>query len=225
MAEQRGKNFLMPKLINNMTPEELRDAVAEKYGQVAIHPEGHHPFPVGRAFAESLGYVPELLDSLPDAAVAAFAGISNPLAHADLQAGEIVLDLGCGAGMDTILAAQQVGLGGYVHSLDLSAAMLASAKANALAAGIENVTFHRAPADTVPLDNASVDVVIVNGIFNLCPAKKPVMLEIYRLLPPGGRLLVSEIVIQVMDDESMEGATCDLGSDALNGLTLEKWFQ
>ncbi len=211
--------------INELTAEELRLAVARKYGEVALSPKGPHPFPVGRAFAESLGYSPDILDSLPVAAVAAFAGISNPLAHANLQRGEIVLDLGCGAGMDTILAARQIGPDGHIHGLDLSTEMLESAAANAGEAGLENITFHHAPAEHVPLEDESVDVILINGIFNLCPVKEEVVRETYRVLRPGGRLLVSEIVIQEPDGEIAEGATCDLGDDSLRGLTLEQWFQ
>lgn len=215
----------MPQRINQMTSAELRLAVAEKYGQVASQPDGTHPFPVGRAFAESLGYAPGTLDSLPAAAVGAFAGISNPLAHANLQPGEIVLDLGCGAGLDSLLAARQVGPRGHIHSLDLSVEMLACARSCAAEAGLENISFHHAPAERAPLGDASMDVVFANGIFNLCPAKDDVLRESHRLLRPGGRLLFSEIVIQEPEGDAWAGASCDLGGDRLAGITLEKWLQ
>jgi arsenite methyltransferase len=207
----------MPEFINEMTPEAIRAAVAEQYGKVASQRNGRFPFPVGRAFAKSLGYPLALLNSLPRPAVDSFAGISYPLAHADLQSGETVLDLGCGAGMDTIIIGCQVGPSGHVHGLDLSAEMLECARAHVVAAGLGNVTLHHAPAEAVPLGDGSVDVVVVNGIFNLCPIKQQAMNEVYRVLRRGGRLLVSEIVLREPDDENWVGATC--------GLTLEDWFQ
>lgn len=207
----------MTQLVNGMNPDDIRAAVAEQYGRVARQPEGQHPFPVGRVFAESLGYPQDVLDNLPRSAVDAFAGISYPLTHANLQAGETVLDLGCGAGMDTILIARQVGPTGCVHSLDLSADMLERARANVTVAGLDNVTFHQTPAEAIPLSEGSVDAVIINGILNLCPTKEAVVNEVYRVLRPGGRLLVSEIVLRVLDDEDWVGETC--------GLTLDDWFQ
>lgn len=207
----------MTTFINSLTPDDMRAAVARQYGRVAQQPGGEHPFPVGRAFAESVGYPGAVLDSLPAQAVAAFAGISQPLLHARLQPGDIVLDLGCGGGMDTILAARQVGLTGTVHALDLSADMLACARANVAADDLTKVIFHQCPAEKIPLPNNSIDLVLVNGIFNLCPEKQPVADETFRVLQPGGCLLLSEIVVQdTGDEDEMIGETC--------GLTLDDWF-
>lgn len=215
----------MSQLINDLTPDALRAAVAVQYGKVALQPKGRFPFPVGRSFAESLGYPSNLLDTLPRPSVEAFAGISYPLKFADLKPGEIVLDLGCGAAMDTIICARQVGRDGHVHSLDLSDTMLESARANVSTAGLDNVTFHRAPAEEIPLDDGTVDVVVVNGIFNLCPSKPQVMAEVFRVLRGGGRIVVSEIVLRDLEEQDWIGSTCDLGGNGLSGLTLEKWFQ
>ena len=207
----------MTQLVNTMTSDAIRAAVAEQYGRVARQPAGQHPFPVGRAFAESLGYPPDVLDSLPHSAVDAFAGISYPLARANLQPGETVLDLGCGAGMDTILIARQIGPTGWVHSLDLSADMLECARANVTAAGLDNVTFHQKPAEEIPLGENTLDAAIINGILNLCPMKEVVVGEVQRVLRSGGRLLVSEIVLCEEPGVEEVGATC--------GLTLDDWFQ
>jgi arsenite methyltransferase len=207
----------MMQLVNTMTSDAIRAAVAEQYGRVARQPDGQHPFPVGRTFAESLGYPTDVLDSLPRSAVDAFAGISCPLTHANLQPGEAVLDLGCGAGMDTILMARQVGPAGRVHSLDLSADMLECAHANIAIAGLDNVTFHQTPAESIPVREGSIDAVIINGLLNLCPNKEAVVSEVHRVLRLGGRLLASEIVLCEQPEVEEVGATC--------GLTLDDWFQ
>lgn len=201
------------KYIHDLTPDEIRTAVADKYGEVAQTPEAGFPFPVGRAFAESLGYQSEALDSLPPHAVEAFAGISCLHPYLNLSPGEQVLDLGCGAGLDSILMARKVGPEGQIHSLDASAAMIAAARANAAAAQTTNITFHHAPAEEIPLEQDSVDVVAVNGILNLCASKSAVLAEIRRVLKPGGRLCLAEIVREDVTGESPDAE-----------ILLESWF-
>lgn len=215
----------MAQRISEMSPEAIRAAVTAEYGRVVSAPASTLPFPVGRAFAESVGYSRKTLDGLPTPAVAAFAGISHPLAHADLRPGETVLDLGCGAGLDTILMARQVGPHGHVHSLDLSPELIEAARCNVAAAGVNNVSFHEAPAEAIPLPDRAVEAVIVNGLLNLCPSKEHALTEVYRVLRPGGRALISEIVLAMPEpgrEADWVGASCPTLDPAL---TLEKWFQ
>jgi SAM-dependent methyltransferase len=205
-----------------MKSDTLQQAVAQQYGQVAVQPDGQFPFPVGRDFAEKLGYAPELLDTLPEAAVSRFTGISNPLIFADLQPGETVVDLGCGAGMDLILSARQVGENGRAIGIDLAPEMVDAARAHT--AGIPQAEVHLAAADSLPLENNSVDVVIVNGIFNLCPSKERVAAEVWRVLRGNGRLLASEIILQMTDDEATDFEVCSLGDASAPEAALAKWF-
>jgi len=207
-----------------LSSDALRQAVARQYGQVAIRPDGEFPFPVGRAFAEEIGYKPEILDTLPVSAVDAFTGISNPLALADLQAGETVLDLGCGAGVDTLLIARQVGPAGRVIGVDLAPEMVDRARHNITVQGLTQVDIYLGPAEHLPLDDNSVDAVIVNGIFNLCPSKEAVAAEIWRVLKPGGRLLVSEIVLHLPDEAVASFQACSLADVPSPEATLAKWF-
>ncbi len=202
----------------------LRQAVARQYGQVAVEPEGNFPFPVGRAFAESLGYPSNLLDTLPPSAVASFTGISNPVAFANLQAGEVVLDLGCGAGVDTILMARQVGPTGRVIGVDLAPEMVNKARANAAGQGLSQVDIRLALAEKLPLDGDMVDAVIVNGIFNLCASKEVIAAEIWRVLKPGGRLLVSEIILHTLGEEVSSLQVCSLGDAPSPEEALAQWF-
>ena len=136
-----------------------------------------------------------MIDALPLRATESFAGVGNPLALGDLRTGEVVLDLGCGAGMDSILAADRVGPTGRVIGVDMTGPMVEKARANASAIGIENAEFHRGEADRLPVVDGSVDVVISNGVFNLCPDKPRVLAEVFRVLRPGGRLLMADILL------------------------------
>jgi cysteine desulfurase len=200
------------KPLAEMTGEEIMAAVRERYGQVAEKPRAKFNFPVGRTFAESVGYDPTLLAQLPEGLSESCTGAGNPQPFADAKPGEVVLDLGCGAGLDVFHYARAVGPQGNVYALDISKAMLRKAEANLRTAGVENMAFLHAPADRIPLPDASVDLVTANGIFNLSPDKDAVMREVARVLKPGGRTIFAEIL-----------ATEELPSDIRRDLS--DWFR
>jgi arsenite methyltransferase len=174
----------------------LRDKVCDAYSAAAVDPNSRHPFPVGRQFAESLGYPPETLDSLPPGTVAAFAGVSNVSILASIPPGATLLDLGCGSGTDSLISAQRVGPSGRVIAVDFSEAMLERARSATQESGLENIEFRLAAAEHLPLDDASVNVAIVNGIFNLNPARDAIFRELARVVAPGGSLFAAELVLQ-----------------------------
>lgn len=201
-----------PPRLTDVTPEGIRSAVADRYGDVATHPAGRFTFPVGRDFAEAIGYPPDELDAVPPPAVASFAGVTHLARWTDVARGEIVVDLGAGAGLDTLIAARRVGAEGTVHAVDLSDKMVRLARANAEAAGLRNVQVHQAPVEDVPLSNALADVVIANGVLNLAPEKEQAVAEAYRMLKPGGRYVGAEIVLaQALSDAERS--------------SLEDWFR
>lgn len=178
-----------------MTPEQIRAAVVERYGQVATDPTGSFNFPVGRAFADALGYPTATLDRLPAAASRSFAGVTYYHDRTALRAGDTVLDLGCGAGLDALLAAEAVGPDGRVVAVDYAAEMVALARANARAAGASNLRVEQSAVESLPFPDASVDVAQANGVFNLSPQKEQAVREVWRVLRPGGRLVAAEIAL------------------------------
>jgi arsenite methyltransferase len=186
----------MTKPLSESTPDEIRTAVADRYGRVATTPGEKFNFPVGRRFAESVGYDAALLDHLPRGLSESFTGAGNPQPFVDAQPGETVLDLGCGAGLDLYLYAQKVGPTGKLFGLDLSEAMLDKARRNLAEADVANVEWLQAPADAFPLPDDSVDLVTANGVYNLSPDKEAVMREVARVLKPGGRTIFAEIVLK-----------------------------
>lgn len=184
------------KLLAEHSADEIKSAVAERYGLVATTPGQKFNFPVGRKFAESVGYEPALLDRLPIGMWESFTGAGNPQPFVDAKPGETVLDLGCGAGLDLYLYAKKVGPTGRLFGLDLAAPMLDKARSNLTGLGVNNVEWLHAPADAIPLPDNSVDLVTANGIYNLSPDKDAVMREVARVLKPGGRTIFAEIVLK-----------------------------
>ena len=175
--------------------EELRQQIQAKYSEVALTPEVGFHFHTGRPVAEMLGYDSELVDALPEGTVESFAGTGNPFSMGEITAGETVLDIGCGAGFDTLIAARKVGPTGKVIAIDMTPAMLEKARATAQEAGLTNIDFHEGLAESLPAEDASIDVVISNGVINLCPDKLTVMNEVHRVLKPGARIQIADIVV------------------------------
>lgn len=188
----------------------LRSEVSKIYSRVAVDPDGDFHFHRGPAYAaEFLGYDAVELAALPSECTASFAGIANPHMIAPILPGETVLDIGCGAGTDLLLAARRVGPSGHAIGVDMTEAMRDRARASAAAAGMTNIEVQQADAVALPLPDASVDVVISNGVLNLVPEKEKAFVEIRRVLRPGGRLQLGDIVLDA-----------DLGEDVRRNIDL-----
>jgi SAM-dependent methyltransferase len=189
----------------------LRQGVWEAYTAVAERPTDESRFRVGRQFAEGLGYPPDQLERLPAVSVEAFTGVSNVAVLADLRVGDLVLDVGCGAGLDALIAAERVGPAGRVIGLDFSPAMLARARQGAAGVGLTNTLFCQAAAERLSLPDGSVDTALVNGLFNLNPARAVIFQELARAVRPGGMVFAAELIL-------MEGAGVTAPA------SLDDWF-
>jgi arsenite methyltransferase len=188
--------------------KELRGKVRDAYSAAAERPEDEHAFPVGRQFAESVGYPQDVLAGLPSACVSAFAGVSNVSVFADIAEGATVLDLGCGAGLDSMIAARRAGPQGRVIGVDFSEPMLARACLSSAEAAIPNVIFCRADAEGLPVQTESIDVALVNGIFNLNPAREAIFCELGRVVRSGGSVYAAELIlVRVLPSEDQTSAS------------------
>jgi arsenite methyltransferase len=178
-----------------MTEDPIRNQIRERFARIARSPESERVFPVGPESAKSLGYDADEIDSLPSEVTESFSGVGNPLSLGNLTVGQTVLDLGCGAGLDSILAARRVGATGKVIAVDMTEDMLDKGQNNSTSLGITSVTFLLADAESLPVPDGVVDVVITNGVFNLCPDKPKVLAELYRVLRPQGCLQMADILL------------------------------
>jgi SAM-dependent methyltransferase len=174
-------------------PGALREQIKDKYREVAVEPDKEFHFHTGRPAAARLGYDPAMVDPMPDAAVESFAGVANPFSLAQITAGEKIVDAGSGAGFDSFIAAAKTGPSGAVIGIDMTAEMLAKSRTSAAAMGLSNVEFREGLLEDMPIEEGWADVVISNGVFNLCADKQQAFSEVFRILRPGGRLQFADI--------------------------------
>jgi arsenite methyltransferase len=186
--------------------DELREQVKQRYRDIATAPHGNHHCHTGRQLAILLDYPPDLVDALPEQAVESFAGVGNPFLLNPLRSGQRVVDVGSGAGFDSFIAARMVGAEGRVVGIDMTDAMLAKARQTARQLGVDDwVEFREGLAEGVPIQDNWADVVITNGVINLCPDKQAVLAEIRRVLRPGGVLQFAEVAIgQPLSESAMQ---------------------
>jgi len=180
----------------------LRQAIQEEYNEVASHPHKGFHFHTGRPLARILEYQDEWLEGIPESCIESFAGTGNPFSLGELSSGERIVDVGCGAGIDSLIAAKKVGPNGRVIGVDMTSSMLKKSRRAAEEAELKNVQFREGYAEALPVDDGWADVVISNGVLNLMPDKAAALEEMNRVLKPGGRLQIGDILVQKAVPES-----------------------
>ncbi len=191
-----------PVSVPDVDVEQLRCEIRKEYAEVAKDPHRGFHFHTGRPLARLLGYASTSLEGVPERSIESFAGTGNPFAAGSIMPGERVVDVGCGAGIDSLIATRLVGEQGSVVGVDMTPEMLEKARASALESGMRNVEFHQGHAERLPVADGWADVVISNGVVNLCPDKVHVFREMFRVLGPGGRLQIGDILVQKAVPES-----------------------
>lgn len=180
---------------NHLTTEDrkkIEEGLREKYAKVAVDPEGLFRYPTGRAGLEALHYPAGIVQSLPEDALQSFCGVGNPFSLGEIREGESVLDIGCGAGVDAMIASIMVGPTGSVVGIDVSSEMLARARKNLSLTELDNVAFWKGSAEDLPFPDRSFDVVISSGVFNLIADKAKAVEEVFRVMKHGGRLMMAD---------------------------------
>ena len=196
----------METKFNSDERKRIREGIKDKYKAVAITPEGKFSYPTGRAGLEGQKYDPKILRALPEDVLASYCGVGNPFSLGPLNKGEAVLDIGCGAGVDTLVAAIMVGTEGRVTGIDLIPEMLKRARTNLKKTSLNNVTLREGSAEKLPFPDETFDVVISNGVLNLIPDKAKALREVFRVLKPSGRFLLADQILlgeMPVDTESM----------------------
>ncbi len=185
----------MDKILSAEARKQINEGIHGKYRKVAAKPEGSFRYPTGRAGLEAQKYDPQILNALPEEVLTSYCGVGNPFSLEPVNRGESVLDIGCGVGVDTLVAAAKTGPGGRAVGIDLVPEMLQRARENLRKTSIDNASFQRASAEELPFADQSFDVVISNGVFNLVPDKLKALKEAWRVLKPNGRLMMADQIL------------------------------
>ena len=175
--------------------KKIEEGILQRYAEAAVTPEGIFQYPTGCAGLQTLNYDPKILLSLPETVLESFCGVGNPFALGRIEEGQDILDIGCGGGVDALVAGRVVGSKGHVVGIDLSPEMVERANRNLKEAGLQNVSFQRATAEDLPYRDRFFDIVISNGVFNLVPDKDRALGEVLRILRPGGRFMLADQVL------------------------------
>jgi arsenite methyltransferase len=175
--------------------QQISQAIHQRYSKVAANPGGQFKYPTGRAGLDGLKYDPEIVRSLPDEVVASYCGVGNPFSLGDIRVGDTILDVGCGAGVDTLIAGMMVGSTGKAVGIDMVPEMVERAKQNLARTSLQNVVFHESSAEHLSFPDQTFDVVTSNGAINLIPNKPKALAEIFRVLKPNGRLMIADQVL------------------------------